>query len=470
MPSDLTNIQPELKLYNTLTRSKTIFSPIDPANVRIYACGPTVYDLAHIGNSRPIIVFDLLFRLLRQLYGNEHVTYVRNITDVDDKINKKAFERGITIRQLTEETAAQFHADIRELNVLMPEDVNIEGSSPRFIEPRATDHINEMHDLINRLVENGHAYVAEEHVLFHVPSMADYGSLSRRPLDEMESGARVDVAPYKKSPLDFVLWKPSSSEDPSWNSPAGIKTPGRPGWHIECSAMSWRYLGETFDIHAGGIDLVFPHHENEIAQSRCCFNSQIMANYWLHNGFLQVEGQKMSKSLNNFKVIREELEQWPGEVMRLNMLRSHYRQPIDWSQKGLEESKKVLDRWYSIASEKKSHSPRFSGLILEALLDDLNTPQAIAALHKLENSKKWDDLASNLQALGFLKSSQEDWQKQKHSAPDVDIETVKNMIDQRSLARKNKNWAESDRIREELSGMGIKIEDNKDGSTSWEIA
>jgi cysteinyl-tRNA synthetase len=276
-----------LRLTNTLTRRKEEFRPIDAAHVRMYVCGPTVYDFAHIGNARPIIVFDLLFRLLRHLYGEAHVTYVRNVTDVDDKINARAAERGISIRELTDGTLAQFHQDIRALGVLMPEDVNVPGERSRMVEPRATDHIAEMRELIDGLVRSGHAYVAEDHVLFDVPSMPDYGSLSKRPLEEMEAGARVDVAPYKRSPLDFVLWKPSKAGEPSWPSPSGIAAPGRPGWHIECSAMSWKHLGQAFDIHAGGLDLIFPHHENEIAQSRCCFGTPIMANYWLHNGFLQ---------------------------------------------------------------------------------------------------------------------------------------------------------------------------------------
>src|SRR5215203_4377767 len=339
---------PVLRLYNTLTRSKDAFVPIDPKNVRLYICGPTVYDFAHIGNARPIIVFDLLFRLLRHVYSAEAVTYVRNITDVDDKINKRAFERGIPIRALTEETARQFHEDIRALGVLMPEDVNEPGKPPRFIEPRATEHIDEMTALIERLVANGHAYAAEDNVLFHVPSMPDYGALSKRPLDEMEAGARVDVAPYKLSPLDFVLWKPSKPGEPSWPSPAGIAAPGRPGWHIECSAMSWKHLGEAFDIHGGGIDLVFPHHENEAAQTRCSFGTPVMANVWMHNGFLQVEGEKMSKSLGNFVTINELLQDWPGEVLRLNMLKTHYRQPIDWTLRGLEESFRTWNKWVDL--------------------------------------------------------------------------------------------------------------------------
>ena len=279
----------ELKLYDTLTREKRVFAPIDPNRVRMYVCGVTVYDYAHIGNARPAIVFDVLFRLLRHLYGADHVTYVRNVTDVDDKINARAAERGIAIRALTEETYAYYQADVRALGCLDP-----------TVEPRATDHIEQMKALIARLVASGHAYVADDHVLFDVPSMPDYGKLSRRPLDEMIAGARIEVAPYKRDPMDFVLWKPSKPGEPSWPSPCGIAAPGRPGWHIECSAMAWKHLGEIFDIHGGGIDLVFPHHENEIAQSRCAFHTGVMANYWMHNGFLQLEGEKMSKSVGNF--------------------------------------------------------------------------------------------------------------------------------------------------------------------------
>ena len=329
----------ELKLYDTLTREKRVFAPIDPKRVRMYVCGPTVYDFAHIGNARPVIVFDVLYRLLRHLYGADHVTYVRNITDVDDKINARAAEQGISIRELTESTYANFKADVAALGCLPPD-----------VEPRATEHIAEMKTLIERLVASGHAYVAEEHVLFSVPSMADYGKLSKRPLDEMIAGARVDVAPYKRDPMDFVLWKPSKDGEPAWPSPAGIATPGRPGWHIECSAMSWKHLGETFDIHGGGIDLVFPHHENEIAQSRCAFHTGVMANVWMHNGFLQVEGEKMSKSLGNFVTIREVLNDWPGDVARLAMLTTHYRQPMNWTVKGLQEAEKALAGFFDAAA------------------------------------------------------------------------------------------------------------------------
>src|SRR4051794_15531184 len=335
----------EPKLYDTLSREKRVFYPLDPARVRMYVCGPTVYDFAHIGNARPVIVFDVLYRLLRHLYGADHVSYVRNITDVDDKINARAAQEypdlplNDAIRMVTEKTEKQFHEDMDAVGCLRP-----------TVEPRATEHIAEMRTLIERLVAADHAYVAEDHVLFSVSSMPDYGRLSKRSLDEMEAGARVEVAPYKRSPMDFVLWKPSKPGEPGWESPCGIAVPGRPGWHIECSAMSWRHLGETFDIHAGGIDLVFPHHENEVAQSRCCFGTPVMANVWLHNGFLQVEGEKMAKSARNFVTIHELLatdrfggRSWPGEVLRLAMLRTHYRQPIDWTVRALEEAERTLD-------------------------------------------------------------------------------------------------------------------------------
>ncbi|HEY1313149.1 MAG TPA: cysteine--tRNA ligase, partial [Steroidobacteraceae bacterium] len=324
----------ELRLYDTLTREKRPFAPIDAGRVRMYVCGPTVYDFAHIGNARPVIVFDVLFRLLRHIYGDRHVTYVRNVTDVDDKINARAAERGISIQELTKATYDNFKSDVEALGCLSP-----------TVEPRATEHIEQMKTLIERLVKFGNAYVAEDNILFNVPSMPDYGQLSKRPLDEMIAGARVEVAPYKKDPTDFVLWKPSKPGEPAWVSPAGVKAPGRPGWHIECSAMAWKHLGETFDIHGGGIDLVFPHHENEIAQSRCAFHTGVMANYWMHNGFLQVEGEKMSKSLGNFVTIRELENVYPGDVLRLLMLTTHYRQPIDWTREGLELARKELLVW-----------------------------------------------------------------------------------------------------------------------------
>lgn len=457
---------PMLRLYNTLTGAKDVFAPIDAGNVRMYACGPTVYDAAHIGNARPIIVFDLLFRLLRHLYGPAHVTYARNVTDVDDKINARAAERGITIRELTDGTLAQFHRDIRDLGVLMPEDVNPAGAPPRFVEPRATDHIREMCQMIEGLVAAGHAYVAEDHVLFDVPSMPDYGRLSGRPLDEMEAGARVEVAPYKRSPLDFVLWKPSKPGEPSWDSPAGIAAPGRPGWHIECSAMSAKHLGQTFDIHAGGIDLIFPHHENEVAQSRCCFGTPVMANWWLHNGFLQVEGEKMSKSLGNFITIRDVLKDWPGEVVRLNMLKTHYRQPIDWTARGLEESSRMLERWYGAVGD-AGPAADAPPSVLEPLLDDLNTAAALAEIHRLDDPAT---LKAGANLLGLLGQTASARAAASVQAAGIDVARVEGLIAERKAARAAKDWAASDRARDALAAMGVAVKDNKDGTTTWSVA
>ncbi|MDF2620860.1 MAG: cysteinyl-tRNA synthetase [Xanthobacteraceae bacterium] len=452
---------PELKLYNTLTRAKETFVPLEPSQVRMYVCGPTVYDFAHIGNARPVIVFDLLYRLLRHLYGADHVKYVRNITDVDDKINARAaaefprLDLNEAIAKVTFTTEAQFHDDLEALGVLHPD-----------VEPRATEHIAEMRVLIERLVASGNAYVAEDHVLFSVPSMPDYGQLSHRPLEDMIAGARVDVAPYKQDAMDFVLWKPSKPGEPGWPSPAGIAVPGRPGWHIECSAMSWKHLGETFDIHGGGIDLVFPHHENEVAQSRCAFHANIMAKVWMHNGFLQVEGEKMSKSLGNFVTIRELLADWPGEVLRLNMLKTHYRQPIDWTVKGLEESVKTLEQWFDAAAP--GAYPRPASAVLEALADDLNTPRAIAEMHALKDHAGKKALAGTLSFLGFEPGPFREWaaaQAPELTIPEAEIEE---RIAERIEARRNRDWAASDRIRDELMALGVALKDNKDGTTSWE--
>ena len=490
-----------LQLYNTLTRKKERFEPIDPTNVRMYVCGPTVYDLAHIGNARPIIVFDVLFRLLRHIYGADHVTYARNITDVDDKINNRAVERfpdmepTAAIRRLTEETAAQFHKDIAALGVLPP-----------TVEPRATDHIAQMRELCEALVANGHAYVSHDHVLFDASSMADYGRLANRSLEEMEAGARVDVAPYKKGPMDFVLWKPSTPAQPGWPSPCGIATPGRPGWHIECSAMADQWLWHepklkgllseaglarphVFDIHGGGIDLVFPHHENEIAQSRCAHGTPVMANYWMHNGFLQVEGEKMSKSLGNFITINELLEtntfggrRWPGEVLRLAMLMTHYRQPIDFSIRGLEVAEKTLDNWYRVVGEvDASTTSDFAVEVERALSDDLNTPAAIARLHTAYDVAR-DHEEPNADArfkaaanrMGLLNGTQGEWKQQRSAGVEVDEACVANLISARLGARKRKDFAESDRIRDELAAMGIQLKDSKNKETgeietTWEV-
>lgn len=465
-----------LVLYNTLTRRKEAFVPLDAKNVRMYVCGPTVYDYAHIGNARPVVVFDVLFRLLRKMYGDKHVTYVRNVTDVDDKINARAADEGISIRELTERTAKQFHADIKALGVLPP-----------TVEPRATEHIEEMKALIEALIAKGHAYVAEGHVLFDVPSMPDYGKLSNRTLDEMAAGARVEVAPYKKDPMDFVLWKPSKPGEPAWPSPGGISSPGRPGWHIECSAMAEKHLGPVFDIHGGGIDLVFPHHENEIAQSRCAHDTKVMARYWLHNGFLQVEGEKMSKSLGNFITIHDLLKDWSGEVVRFNMLRTHYRQPIDWTRKGLEESKATLDRWGEICD--RAGGALSTGAlpdiqVIEALKDDLNTPLAIARLHELSKEAKasGDGAAEKwLASAAFLGFDVARWRSPVQSSELVEVTDpdlalhVKLLVAKRGDARKAKDFKEADRIRDELAASGVVLKDAKDPATgeivtTWELS
>lgn len=470
-----------LKLYNTLTKTKATFEPLDPDNVRMYVCGPTVYDYAHIGNARPVIVFDVLFRVLRHIYGEDKVTYVRNITDVDDKINARAAQENISIRELTERTANQFHEDIGALGVLPP-----------TVEPRATEHIEEMKTLIEALVERGHAYVAEDHVLFQVSSMKDYGALSRRSLEEMEAGARVEVAPYKKDPMDFVLWKPSKENEPSWPSPCGIEKEGRPGWHIECSAMSAAHLGKEFDIHGGGIDLTFPHHENEVAQSRCAHGTEVMANVWMHNGFLQVEGEKMSKSLGNFITIHDLLTgwhdvAWHGTVLRLAMLKTHYRQPINWTHQGVREAAQELETfkayWNPQSAAPEGFDPK-SNPVYEALLDDLNTPKAISELHslaaKIKSSDEGDTAAAfnfafGLKLLGLDAIETYDANAMFATAHEIDEGDVQKLIDARIEARKAKDWAEADRIRDELTGMGIVLKDAKDPEsgevvTSWEVA
>ena len=469
-----------LYLYNTLTRQKAPFAPIDAANVRMYVCGPTVYDLAHIGNARPIIVFDVLFRLLRHIYGADHVTYARNITDVDDKINARAAERFPklppvkAIRKLTEETVTQFHADIASLGVLEP-----------TVEPRATEHIAEMVALCDTLIAKGHAYVAADHVLFDATTMPDYGKLANRTLDEMEAGARVDVAPYKKNSTDFVLWKPSDPGQPAWPSPGGIITAGRPGWHIECSAMAGKHLGEVFDIHGGGIDLVFPHHENELAQSRCAHGTDVMANVWMHNGFLQVEGEKMSKSVGNFFSIHELLQTdvfgkqpWHGRVLRFAMLSTHYRQPIDWTLERVMQAKNALQEFAGLVhgvTAATNPNPDVVG----ALRDDLNTPSAISILHGLAKSAKRGDAAkaadlrATLEFLG-LYGGETAAELSLQKFAQVDAKQVYALIDQRLEARKSKDFKESDRIRDEISAMGVVLKDAKDPKTgeivtTWEM-
>jgi len=457
---------PELKLYNTLTREKSVFSPIDPNNVRMYVCGPTVYDFAHIGNARPVIVFDVLFRLLRHAYGKDHVTYARNITDVDDKINARALRDhpGLplndAIRAVTEKTETQFHADVAELGCLEPS-----------FEPRATDNIVEMTEIIEKLIGNGHAYVASGEVLFDTKSMADYGQLSKRPLDEQQAGARIAVDAHKKNPGDFVLWKLSSHNEPGWESPWGR---GRPGWHIECSAMSKRYLGDVFDIHGGGLDLIFPHHENEIAQSRCAHGTEVMANVWMHNGFLQVEGRKMSKSEGNFVTIHELLHtetfggrQWPGQVLRLAMLMTHYREPIDFSIKRLEEAERLLAKWP--ATDAGDAAPDES--VLNALADDLNTVAAVQALHALAQAAHTDPavgatFAATADLLGLL--------PKKTEIDEAVASAIDALVAMRLEMLKAKNFTEADKIRDELTAKGIQLKDGKDPVTgervtTWEV-
>ncbi len=467
-----------LKLYNTRTRQKEVFQPLDPKSVRMYVCGPTVYDFAHIGNARPLIVFDVLFRLLRHLYGPEHVKYVRNITDVDDKINARAAEQGIPIQELTGRTTAQFHADVAAIGCLPPD-----------AEPRATGHIAEMIALVERLIERGHAYAAEGHVLFDVASNPGYGSLARRSVDEMRAGARVEVAPYKRDPMDFVLWKPSTGSEPGWESPWGF---GRPGWHLECSAMSAKHLGEVFDIHGGGIDLVFPHHENEVAQSTCAHGTKVMANVWMHNGHLQVEGQKMSKSLGNFLTIAGLLDQVPGEVIRYQMLLAHYRQPFDWTAAMTAQAKQALVKFSrALRNLPADGSAADAGVyppFLDALQDDLNTPEAIAALHALEEEVRAvpdglvkqrlaGQLLNSFALLGLegVADFEERLIASEKTRLAIDEATVRERIGARLAARKEKNWAEADRIRDELAAMGIALKDAKNPATgeietTWEIA
>ncbi|MCM8734390.1 cysteine--tRNA ligase [Azospirillum sp. A1-3] len=453
-----------LDLYNTLTRRKERFEPLRPDHVGMYVCGPTVYDTAHIGNARPVVVFDLLFRLLSRLYPA--VTYVRNITDVDDKIIDRARDSGEPIDALTARTTDLFHADMDALNALRP-----------TIEPRATQHIGQMIALIATLIERGNAYAAEGHVLFSVPSMPSYGQLSRRSLDDMIAGARVEVAPYKRDASDFVLWKPSSPDQPGWDSPWGR---GRPGWHIECSAMAKEHLGVTFDIHGGGLDLIFPHHENEIAQSCCANGTDRLARTWVHNGFVTVEGEKMSKSLGNFFTVHDLLDEFPGEAIRLTLLSAHYRQPLDFTREGIRQAKGALDRWYqALRGEPVPAAGELPFDVLAALEDDLNSPLAIAHLHELAtavNKAKSDAekaaakgaLLAAGQQLGLLQQDPEAWFRWAPAgggAEGLSDADVEQLIADRKAARAGKNFAEADRIRKELADKGIILEDGPQGTT-----
>ncbi len=457
-----------IKLHNTLTRTKDVFTPLDPKNVRIYVCGPTVYDFAHIGNARPVVVFDVLVNFLRHAYGEKNVTYVRNITDVDDKIINRATETGEDISAITVRTEKAFHDDMAAL-----------GASPPDIEPRATEHIPEMIEIIKKLIEKGNAYEADGHVLFSVSSFSEYGTLSGRNRDEMIAGARVEVAPYKKDPADFVLWKPSTDDQPGWESPWGENNGrGRPGWHLECSAMSEKHLGETFDIHGGGQDLIFPHHENEIAQSCCAFDNKIMAQVWMHNGYLMSEGEKMSKSLGNFYTVHDLLNEFPGEAIRLALLKTHYRQPLDFRKDGLREAKKELDEFYLALrnlTDDGEVSETVPDDVLNALGDDLNTPKALSVLFDLKTKLNTasdeaklvirNKLLASGKMLGLLTANPEEWLRGA-SSDGLSDDAIEEKINARIEARAAKDFATSDAIRDELLESGIIIEDGADG-TSW---
>ncbi len=453
-----------LRIHDTLSRKKIDFEPRDKNNVRMYVCGPTVYDYAHIGNARPVVVFDVLYRLLKRLYPK--VTYARNITDVDDKINAAAKEQGIAIGDITELTTKIFHDDMAALGALNPDH-----------EPRATDHIDSMIKLTQKLIESDHAYEAKGHVMFSVPSMSDYGKLSKLNRDELVAGARVEVAPYKKDPADFVLWKPSTDDLPGWDSPWGR---GRPGWHLECSVMSEKFLGPEFDIHGGGQDLIFPHHENEIAQSTCTGDSGF-AKYWMHNGYLMAEGEKMSKSLGNFYTVHELLDEFPGEAIRLALLKTHYRQPLDFTKEGILEAKRELDGFYGALRKVPDvralpSSPSPASMV--GLLDDINTPLAISHLHgclKLLNDADDEDskvaaktnLLLSADLLGLLQQDPEDWFKWQPAGAEgnLDDSAIDSLIAERNGARANKDFQRSDEIRDQLAAEGIILEDGAEGTT-----
>lgn len=454
-------------LHNTLKRRKEEFKPIDASNVRMYVCGPTVYDRAHLGNAKTPVTFDVLYRLLRYVYGSAHVNYVSNITDVDDKILKKHQETGKPIREITEQTYQWYVDDMAKLNVLAPNH-----------RPRATEYIGEMIELVKLLLANGHAYEAAGHVLFDVDSMPGYGSLSGRSMKEMLAGARIEVADYKKNPADFVLWKPSSPDQPGWDSPWGY---GRPGWHLECSAMSSKLLGNSFDIHGGGADLIFPHHENECAQSLCAHPGEKFANYWVHSGMLMVDGVKMSKSLGNFYLIDEVLEKAPAEALRLLFLGTHYHQPFNFTFEGLAQSKAVLDKFYNALLRVKNVAAAPAepdNRVVEALADDLNTPLAISCLHELANNlnkaetadeqaRCKGELLASADLLGLLWQDAESWFKGGEN--DAAAAAIEAKIAERTAAKKNKDYALADKIRNELKEQGILLEDTPQGTT-WKKA
>ncbi len=443
-----------IRLFNTLSAKRETFTPLDAGKVTMYVCGPTVYNHIHVGNARPIVVFDTLFRLLKLRYAN--VVYARNVTDIDDKIINAAAADGRDAAEVAAQYTRAFHDDVAKLNVLEP-----------TVEPKATGHIPQMITMISRLIENNCAYEAEGHVLFAVSAMADYGRLSKRNRDDMIAGARVEVAPYKKDPTDFVLWKPSSQRQPGWDSPWGR---GRPGWHLECSAMAYTHLGEVIDIHGGGQDLVFPHHENEIAQSRCAYGHEHFARYWVHNGYITVDGEKMAKSLGNFTTLRDVLTRFHGEVVRFALLSTHYRKPLDWSLHGLREAQQTLDKWYRGLRDVGAADDAADDAVWEALGDDLNTPRAIAAMHKLAHRGNGAALRAAAAPLGLLREDPEAWFKWTPAADEaLGDERIEALIRERKQARLNKDFAAADRIRAQLSDAGVILED-RDGGTHWRRA
>ncbi|WP_286828528.1 MULTISPECIES: cysteine--tRNA ligase [Kordiimonas] len=440
----------EIRVYNTLAREKQVFKPIDPQNVRMYVCGPTVYDYAHIGNARPVVVFDMLFRLLKHVYGEDHVTYARNITDIEDKIMERAIAEGVSIKAITSRYTKIYQEDMATL-----------GAQDPTIQPKATEHLPEMIKMMRTLIEQGHAYEAEGHVMFNVPSMDNYGALSRHSRDELVAGARVEVAPYKRDPADFVLWKPSTDDQVGWNSPWGR---GRPGWHLECSCMIEKHLGDTIDIHGGGQDLIFPHHENEIAQSECSHGKQFV-NYWMHNGYLTVDGEKMSKSLGNFHTVHDLIAEHPGEALRLSLLTAHYRQPVDFSLDSTREQKRRLDRWYRITDGVEAAS-EVPASVIDALADDLNTPKAIAALDALAAPETAAELKAGAQFMGLLMQEASDWFQSfsDEQSAWIDANTAKY-----NAARAAKDFATADALRDEATALGLVIEVGPDG-VKWRQA
>jgi len=445
-----------LNLSNTLSNKKEKFVPINNNKVGMYVCGNTDYDFPHIGNARPLVVFDVLFRLLKRIYGKNKITYVRNITDIDDKIIESSKKNNKSTEELTETITTSFHKDCKYLNCLKPS-----------FEPKATQHIKEMITMVTNLINNKHAYENEKHVYFSVSSFEEYGKLSNKNQKELIAGSRVEISKYKKDPLDFVLWKPSEANDPGWDSPWGR---GRPGWHLECSVMSEKFLGKKFDIHGGGLDLVFPHHENEIAQSRCANKTSNFANYWVHNGFVTFDKEKMSKSIGNIVTINKLRENINGQVVRLALLSSHYKQPLDWNEKLIKESQNTLNKWYS--QFEKIESNELHDDILKPLLEDLNTPEYISKLHLLYNESSKGNKTSKVKFLtackliGLLEEDKQSWGNFKKSKAKVDENFINQKIKDRNNARRKGNYKLADNIRKELENSGVMIEDKKD-QTTW---